>query len=199
MKDKNSNCEYCPECDNILRYHKNEEGNPEQICYCGHCQPCKNQVSLPKLSDNGEGCDKSSFTQNLELMHLTKLEKSQITRILTHPSFHQLEPDADDYRPLDFLGDAVLDLIVREQQLNKNPKKAVMKRNELVSNAYLAQIFNQMDLIVAVRKQPAYELNTHDKGSIIEGFFGSYYQKFGLSGCKKLWNRMNFNLKGIPR
>ncbi|WP_371803388.1 ribonuclease III domain-containing protein [Candidatus Lokiarchaeum ossiferum] len=199
MNETSPNCEYCPECDNLLRYHKNAEGKAEQICFCGHCEPCKNQHYPLNLKEEEKICNQSSFTQKMELMHLTKLEKSLITRILTHPSYHQLDPDAEDYRPLDFLGDAVLDLIVREQQLNKNPRKAVVKRNHLVSNAYLAQIFNQMDLIVAVRKRPNYELNTHDKGSIIEGFFGSYYQSFGLSGCKKLWNRMNFNLKGIPR
>ena len=152
MSKNEPQCEKCPECDNLLRYHKNQEGKAEQICYCGHYQPCTEQHSADLEVKNFPSCDKPRFHEHLEQMHLTKLEPPQIKRILAHPSYHQLEPEAEDFRPLDFLGDAVLDLIVREQQLLKNPKKAVMKRNVLVSNAYLAQIFDQLELQPAVRK-----------------------------------------------
>ena len=188
---------FCPKCENFLLYHINSKGNRFRICVCGYKERVSDSRFIQTIHKKSEANLKIS--KLLEKMNITKLNKSLITRILTHPSYRRTNIKTLDYRPLDYIGDAVIDLIVREQLVRKNELGSKSRRNILVSNAYLAIIFDLLQLEKNVKKAPNYSLNEHDKGSIIEGFFGAFYQEFGISDCKKLWNRLNNNLKGLSR
>lgn len=121
---------------------------------------------------------------------------------LTHPSYKGLDPKADDYERLEFLGDAVLELISAEELVrNYNLSEGSMteRRKQIVNNEYLSQVFERLKIQPLTRAAVSYTPSTKDKANFIEALFGAVYLDKGYERCKTLWNlfqkKMGINKK----
>lgn len=115
-------------------------------------------------------------------------------RALTHRSKladNKLE-DIDSYEQLEFLGDAVLDLIVSEILFEKYPKEnegfMTKSRSKLVKGITLAKIARKMDLssyiIIGERaKGQGVEFSNSVLADVFEALVGAIYRDRGYAIC----------------
>jgi len=90
----------------------------------------------------------------LKKRDLAEIDLDLINTAFTHPSYKGLDPLAEDYERLEFLGDAVLDLVTADYLIKNNPGEEgqlTEKRKQLVSNHTLSGIFDEFDLAPLIR------------------------------------------------
>lgn len=140
----------------------------------------------------------------LNEQEISDLDLELAINALTHPSYKGLDPKADDYERLEFLGDAVLELISAEELVrNYNLSEGSMteRRKQIVNNEYLSQIFDRLRIQPLIRTAVNYAPSTKDKANFIEALFGAVYLDKGYERCKELWvlfqRKMGINKKKI--
>lgn len=109
----------------------------------------------------------------------------------THPSYKGIYPNEVDYERMEFLGDAVLELISAEKLVKEHDlSEGVMteKRKQLVNNEYLSQVFDKLKIKPPIRVTNDYRLTSDDKADFIEALFGAHYLDMGMESCKELWD-----------
>ncbi len=129
----------------------------------------------------------------LKLIDLEKIDQKLIITAFTHPSFKGLYPDVEDYERLEFLGDAVLDLISAEELIkDTHDSEGVLteKRKLLVNNDFLAKIFDNMHINMLIRTAINYVPSTKDKANFVEALFGAIFLIKGYDESKIIWNLM---------
>ena len=120
---------------------------------------------------------------------------SLLTTALTHSSFVNENPSrsGQDNERLEFLGDAVLSLVVGEWVFNRFPEKPegdlTKLRSALVRNEQLAKFSRKLDLSRALRLgRGAYITGIHDRdnllGSAFEALVGALYLDAGMQAVK---------------
>jgi len=134
--------------------------------------------------------------------HLTPLEKKiqyqferreYLTQAFTHKSI--LSGPRENYERLEFLGDAVLDIVVSKVLMKEFPEGdeglLTQRRAFLVQKSYLAKIGKLLDLMDHLQIEPSVNL-TVDKiaekqqANLFEALIGAMYLDGGMKPCKKL-------------
>ncbi len=113
---------------------------------------------------------------------------------LTHPSYHGIDPDVPDNQRLEFLGDAVLDLVVGEwlyhHQPDIEPRELTDYRAALVHRRQLAEFARMLELGPYIRVgrgalekgRGAYERILADT---YEALIGAVYLDQGLEAVRR--------------
>ncbi|MHA1377846.1 MAG: ribonuclease III domain-containing protein [Candidatus Helarchaeota archaeon] len=110
----------------------------------------------------------------------------------THGSYKGLGHEVDDYEKLEFLGDAVIDLIVSDKLYNKghfSEGDLTELRSLLVKEKPLAALFDKMKLSSLVRGAVA-SLTPSIKSDVVEAFFAVIYLEKGIKKCREVWDLM---------
>ena len=117
---------------------------------------------------------------------------------LTHPTYHNIDPAELDYDRLEFLGDAVLSLIVAEFVFKDenilNEGQMTRKRAGLVNNEYLASVFDELSLQHLIRTTKNYNLSVKDRANFFEAILGAIFLAEGFKKCMKFWLKLHKKL-----
>jgi len=154
-------------------------------------------------------------------MHADKLEQlqqslgyrftdyTQLHLALTHPSFHnEQEAGGGDYQRLEFLGDAILGMLLAETLFARFPGAAEgelsRSRAQLAGQGTLARISRSMGFGEFIRFGRGEELTAGcDKDSIlsdvVESLIAAVYLDGGLDAARRLVMRMFDDLLELPR
>jgi len=118
----------------------------------------------------------------------------------THKSYKGMGYNGEDNERLEFLGDAVLDLI-NADLLYEDSELTESEMTELrklyVSNDQLAVIFNKLDMEQFIRVANNLQLTNKIKAGIVEAFFGAVYLKLGYQKCVEVWQKIQYRISGI--
>lgn len=126
----------------------------------------------------------------LQKLGIQKVDMTFIKTALTHSSYKGMGNRGDDNERLEFLGDAVLDLV--NANLLYNDKELTEgdmteKRKSLVSNSDLAELFNDLGMKNYVLVANNFNLSNKVKADFIEALFGAVFASKGYQKCFSLW------------
>lgn len=139
-----------------------------------------------------------SFDSWLQKLGLQKINKTLIKLALTHSSYKGMGYKGGDNERLEFLGDAVLDLINASFFYNdKSLTEAEMteKRKSFVSNNELAKLFNILGIKDYTLTAKNLKLSNKIKADFIEAIFGAVFVAQGYLKCSKVWQTVQKILK----
>ncbi len=139
------------------------------------------------------------FTQNFKKHPIEKALKYQfknkdyLTQALTHRS--KISTPIKNYERLEFLGDAVIDIIISTLLMKEFPMGdeglLTQKRSGLVQKQFLGSIGNHLNLISYVSIDPTVNL-TNQKvlirqcANLFEALIGAMYLDGGLNPCRRI-------------
>ncbi len=129
----------------------------------------------------------------LKTFNIVDFDLKKLKIAFTHSSIKGLVldvEDVEDYERLEFLGDAVLDLIVSEKlflssKLDEDTMTTL--RSHFVKTESLSEIFDLIDVKPFI-KYVGSELQASMKEGIIEAFFGVLYLEKGYKKCQDVWD-----------
>ena len=110
---------------------------------------------------------------------------------LTHSSYKGMGYDVEDNERLEFLGDAVLDLLVAHKlYLDPGLSEGEMteKRKTHVNNEQLAEIFNALGIRDLIRTANQLELSAKNKADFIEAIIGAVFLETDYEKCQEFWD-----------
>lgn len=124
-------------------------------------------------------------------------DKSLLELALTHSSLSE-----NNYERLEFLGDSILDFLVGEYFFNhcdEKEGKLTVLRSHFVSENYLSQIFDKLNLQKDVRlgRSCQGQVSKAIKCDVIESILGAIYLDGGLEQAKKFIQN-HFELETYP-
>jgi len=136
----------------------------------------------------------------LNKLGLGYIEYDQIWIAFTHSSYKGMGYTGEDNERLEFLGDAVLDIVIAKvlfdvTDLSESEMTELRKR--YVSNDQLAVIFDFLDMEEYIRTAKNLNLTIKIKAGVVEAFFGVVYNEKGPDECFNLWNRLHDILGGL--
>jgi len=136
----------------------------------------------------------------LNKLGLGYIDYDQIWIAFTHSSYKGMGYNDEDNERLEFLGDAVLDIVIAKvlydvTDLNESEMTELRKR--YVSNDQLAVIFDFLDMEEYIRTAKNLNLTKKIKAGVVEAFFGVVYNEKGSEECFDLWNRLHDILSGL--
>ena len=120
-------------------------------------------------------------------------KKEYLSQAFTHKSLYT-EP-RKNYERLEFLGDAVLDIIVSRELMREFPEGdeglLTQKRASLVQKPYLANIGQLLDLMDYLNIEQSVNLNIQkiaekQQANLFEALIGAIYLDGGIEPCRKL-------------
>ncbi len=126
----------------------------------------------------------------LKTFNIIDFDLKKLKIAFTHSSIKALGQDVEDYERLEFLGDAVLDLIVSERLfLSSKLDEGTMTtlRSHFVKTKSLSEIFDLIDIKPFI-KYVGTELQASMKEDIIEAFFGALFLEKGYKKCQDVWD-----------
>lgn len=126
----------------------------------------------------------------LKNLQVFEIDLKLMKTAFTHSSCRGLGYSIDDYERLEFLGDAVIDLIVSDKFYNKGQYSEgdlTELRSHLVKEKPLAELFDKMKMSPLVRRAGV-SLSSGMKSDIIEAFFAAVYLEKGFQKCQEIWN-----------
>jgi ribonuclease III len=118
---------------------------------------------------------------------------------LTHASFANEHPPAEDHSRLAFLGDAALGLVVADRVIADDPVATVgeltSRRAQLVGGARLARWANELELGALLRlgrgeDQSGGRARDSVLASALEAVLGAIYRETGLDGVRRVIGRL---------
>jgi len=136
----------------------------------------------------------------LQDLGINGIDKKKMLAVFTHPSFKGIDPAAEDYERLEFLGDAVLGLISAEELVISSSETVgsmTEKRKLLVNNETLSRIFDRLKMGRFLRKAIKFHPSHKDKANVVEALFGAIFLDLRYDACKQLWETI-FRKIGIP-
>ncbi len=128
----------------------------------------------------------------LKNLQVFEIDLKLMETAFTHSSCRGLGYTIDDYERLEFLGDAVIDLIVSDKFYNKGQYSEgdlTELRSNLVKEKPLAILFDKMDMSPLVRRAGV-SLSSGMKSDIVEAFFAVIYLEKGFKKCREIWDLM---------
>lgn len=134
----------------------------------------------------------------LKSFKLSDIDLTIIITAFTHPSHKGLDPNAEDYERLEFLGDAVLDLVTAEELIKASREKEGLlteHRKQIVNNEYLAQIFDRLKIKSFIRTAVNYTPSIKDKANFLEAFLEPFFKIWISKMCISLENNSSKNGK----
>ncbi|MHA1672442.1 MAG: ribonuclease III family protein [Promethearchaeota archaeon] len=127
----------------------------------------------------------------LTTLDIEKMDISAVITAFTHPSYKGMYPHVEDYERLEFIGDAVLDLVSAEdlfRQSEANEGILTEQRKLLVSNEHLSRVFDALNIQPLIRTAMNYSPSIKDKANFVEAFFGAVFREYRFERCVKLWH-----------
>jgi len=119
---------------------------------------------------------------------------------LTTPSFRMDHPEATDNQRLEFLGDAVLDMLAAELLYARFPKEAegplTVRRTQMVSSTALCRAAGQLGLArLLKRNRVAEELapNAKTLADAVEAIIGAAYLDGGLDAARQVFATLHLS------
>ena len=138
--------------------------------------------------------DQTESVSNLEKkINYIFHNKEYLNQAFTHKSL-DTEP-RKNYERLEFLGDAVLDIIVSRELMREFPAGdeglLTQKRASLVQKPYLANIGQLLDLMDYLKIEQSVNLNIEkiaekQQANLFEALIGAVYLDGGIDPCRKL-------------
>jgi len=121
---------------------------------------------------------------------IEKVRLNLIYEALTHSSYKGMGYDVKDNERLEFLGDAVLGLIVAHQffvnsQLSEG--KMTEERKTMVKNEKLAPLFDKIGLKELTRTANDFDFSVKTRADFIEALFGAIFLDKGYLRCFEFW------------
>ncbi len=126
----------------------------------------------------------------LKSFNIIDLDLKKLKVTFTHSSIKGLGQDVEDYERLEFLGDAVLGLVVSERLfLSSNYSEDTMTklRSHFVKTEPLSEIFDLIDIKPFI-KYVGTDLQASMKEDIMEAFFGVLFLAKGYKKCQDVWD-----------
>ncbi len=121
------------------------------------------------------------------------IDLNLIKDALTHSSYKGMGYNVRDNERLEFLGDAVLDLVLADR-LIKNPKLSEGQMTEIrkanVNNEYLSIIYNILKIEDIIRTANDFNVSDKVKAGFVEALFGVVFLNKGYERCNELWNEI---------
>ncbi len=148
--------------------------------------------------------ENSKMKSWFEKFDLQSIDIQILSMAFTHPSYKGMFPEAEDYERLEFLGDAVLDLVVAEKlyirESGATEGKLTEQRAQLVNNNNLALAFEELEMRKFIKTARDYILSEKDKANVVEAVFGAYFLSSGYDYCEKLWQTIEKKIGnlGLP-
>ncbi len=127
---------------------------------------------------------------------IEKVNFKLIMEALTHSSYKGMGNDVKDNERLEFLGDAVLDLISAHQLfLNSKLSEGVMteERKKMVSNEILAPLFDKTRLKALAKTANDFNFPIKVKADFIEALFGAVFIDKGYMRCVEFWETIQIS------
>ena len=138
--------------------------------------------------------DQSNSVSKLEQkIHYIFNNKEYLKQAFTHKSLNT--KPRKNYERLEFLGDAVLDIIVSRELMREFPDGdeglLTQKRASLVQKKYLASIGQLLDLMDYIEIESSVNLSIHkiaekQQANLFEAPIGAIYLDGGINPCRKL-------------
>ncbi len=126
----------------------------------------------------------------LKIFNIIDLDLKKLKVAFMHGSIKGLGQDVEDYERLEFLGDAVLDLIVSERLFlsSKFDEDTMTRiRSHFVKTESLSELFDLIDIKPFI-KYVGTELQASMKEDIMEAFFGVLFLEKGYKKCQDVWD-----------
>lgn len=120
-----------------------------------------------------------------------EIDKNLLIEAFTHPNYAAGKPDIKDFERLEFLGDAVLDLLSAEWLFNKTKEEVgIMSqlRSLLVRTNALAEVGKELGLAKYIRTEPKYHSVETDLEDVVEALFGAFYLSAGRDITRDFFN-----------
>ena len=120
-----------------------------------------------------------------------KIDNELLTEAFTHPNFVSENPNARDFERLEFLGDAVLDLLSAEwlfKETNEEVGLMSQLRSLLVRTNALAEVGKDLGIAQYLRTESRYEVVETDLEDVVEAIFGAFYLSEGRDGAREFFN-----------
>ncbi len=117
---------------------------------------------------------------------------------LTHSSYKGMGYNVKDNERLEFLGDAVLDLVLAKQLFkNSNLTEGDMTkiRERFVNNDFLSTAYKVLKMDKIVLTANNLEISNKIAAGFVEALFGAIYLNQGFESCNILWNRLKSEYK----
>ena len=135
-------------------------------------------------------CLKLTILENwLKTLQIYDIDLEMMKTAFTHGSYRGLGHVVEDYQRLEFLGDAVIDIIISDKfyKMGHYPEGDLTElRSLIVRENPLAKLFDKMQISPLVRFAGA-ELSTGVKSDIVEAFFAVIYLEKGIKKCREVW------------
>lgn len=136
----------------------------------------------------------------LNKLGLWYVDYNALWTAFTHRSYKGSGYNGEDNERFEFLGDAVLDIIIAKI-LFEDPDLSESEMTEIrkmyVSNDQLAVIFDLLDMRTFIRTAKNMKLTKKVKAGVVEAIFGVVFNQNGLDECFNLWNRLQAILSGL--
>ena len=122
---------------------------------------------------------------------IENVDLNLIKDALTHSSYKGMGYNVKDNERLEFLGDAVADLIIAHQlfldsQLSEG--EMTERRKDFVSNDKLANIFDNLGLNELIRTANDFLLSVKNKADFIEALLGAVFLDKKYEQCCEFWD-----------
>ncbi len=122
-----------------------------------------------------------------------EIDKEILEEALTHPNFGSGDLTVRNFERLEFLGDAVLDLLTAEW-LYKETKEEVgimsQLRSLLVRTNALAEVGKDLGISKYLRVGPRYHVVETDLEDVVEALFGAFYLSEGRDVTRAFFNKL---------
>ncbi|MHA1198815.1 MAG: ribonuclease III family protein [Candidatus Heimdallarchaeaceae archaeon] len=110
------------------------------------------------------------------------IDRELLTEAFTHPNYVSENPNAKDFERLEFLGDAVLDLLSAEWLYRDTVEEVgIMSqlRSLLVRTNALAEVGKDLGIAKHLRTESKYHVVETDLEDVVEALFGAFYLSQG--------------------
>ncbi|MHA1407576.1 MAG: ribonuclease III family protein [Candidatus Heimdallarchaeaceae archaeon] len=124
-------------------------------------------------------------------IHKWKIKENLLQEALTHPNYFSIDPVQPNFERLEFLGDAVLDVLSAEwlyKNMNEDVGVLSKLRSLLVQTNTLAEVGKEINIHKHLLVEPHYKIEKTDLEDCLEAIFGAFYLSNGLSETKELFN-----------
>ena len=128
----------------------------------------------------------------LKKLQINDIDLKLMETAFTHGSYKGLGYNVEDYQRLEFLGDAVIDIIVSDKFYNMGQYSEgdlTELRSLIVKEKPLAELFDMMQMSLLVRSAGVV-LSPKMKSDFVEAFFAVIYLEKGIKKCCKIWDLM---------
>ena len=122
-----------------------------------------------------------------------EIETELLYEALTHPNYASIDSTAKNFERLEFLGDAVLDILVAEwlyQHIEEEVGFLSQIRSLLVKTDMLAKLGKEIHLKKYMITQPKYRITKTDIEDCFEALFGALYLSKGIEAIRTFFNEI---------